>query len=135
MSRKKKAEHEQARQFALALAGVLAVLGGVFWYGGHPLRAATAAVGAGVVVLCAFLAQRLWLRVFRRWMTVAERLSWIMTLALLTAFFYGVLTPMALLMRLTGRKPLDLDWKDGRPTYWIDRAPVETSRQRYERQF
>lgn len=135
MPRKKKSERQQARQLALFLVTLLAVLGGLFWYRGYPRQATTAMTGAAAVGLCALLARGVWLRLFRRWMKLAAVLSWVSTGLLLTVFFYGVLTPLALLMRLAGRKPLDLDWKDGKPTYWIEKTPVETTLARYQKQF
>jgi hypothetical protein len=54
---------------------------------------------------------------------------------LLGLFFYLVLTPVGLAMRLLGRAPLDLAWKDGRPTYWIDKPDAEYTVERYSKQY
>jgi hypothetical protein len=38
-------------------------------------------------------------------------------------------------MRIFGKRPLDLAWKDGKATYWIDKQPGEYTVERYERLF
>jgi hypothetical protein len=58
-----------------------------------------------------------------------------MTRVVLAIFFYLVLTPVGSVMRLFGRAPLDLAWKDGKPTYWIDRPETENTLERYSKQF
>ena len=51
---------------------------------------------------------------------------------LVAAFFYGMITPMGLTMRLFGRDKLQR--KNKRASYWDD-LPRSTDRARYERQF
>ena len=98
-------------------------------------RAAIVASTAGAVLVCTSAFFPLWLKAFRVWMKFAEVLSWVMTRVLLSIFFFLVLTPTGLVMRLFGRAPLDLAWKDGRPTYWIDKPETEHTVERYEKQF
>src|SRR6185503_10451427 len=75
----------------------------------------------------------LWMVLFRQWMKLAGVLSWVMTRVILSIFFYAVLTPVGALMRLLRKTPLDLAWKDGKDTYWIDKAEGETGIARYEK--
>ena len=67
------------------------------------------------------------------WMGVAFVAGNIMSRILLGAFFYGMITPMGLVMRLVGRDRLKVRRKN-RETYWEDIPPV-ADRSRYEHQF
>jgi hypothetical protein len=135
MPRKKRSESTEARRFGVILTVVLLALAGFSFWRDHPVRAAIVASAAGAVVLCTFAIFPLWLKAFRLWMKLAELLSWVMTRVLLSLFFFLILTPVGLVMRLSGKRPLDLAWKDGKPTYWIDKPEGEYTVERYEKQF
>jgi hypothetical protein len=59
----------------------------------------------------------------------------VMSTVILTLFFYLFFAPIALLVRLFGKKTLDLSWQDGRKSYWIDKTQSPNTLERYERQF
>jgi hypothetical protein len=136
MPRKKPSETRQARQFGLILTGLLLALAAAFQFlGGHPLRAKIAVgVAAGVAALT-LLAFPLWLIFFRRWMKFANVMGTVMSMVILTLFFFLFFTPIVLFMRLIGKKMLDMSWKDGRTTYWIDKQEAPATLERYQRQF
>jgi hypothetical protein len=128
-------ERKEARKFGLVLGGAALLYAGWSAYHG---RSEAAGVGAaiGVVVLAlAFVAQAAWLWVFRRWMKAAEAISFVMTRLILGVFFFLVLTPVALFLRVAGKRPLDLTWKDGKASYWIDKPAGEFTVERYRRQY
>ncbi|MFQ5670915.1 MAG: SxtJ family membrane protein [Acidobacteriota bacterium] len=134
--RGREAEHRQARQFALLLAGLLCLLAaGSYFLGGHGRRAAFFLGGAGLVGGGAWLVFPLWLRLFRVWMVFGRAMGMVMSAIILTLFFYLLFSPVAIVMRWLGTEPLDLRWKDGKSSYWIDKAPVEQSLDRYRKQF
>ena len=135
MARKKRSETQDARRFAVILAVLLATLAVFSFWQQHPVRAGLAASVAAAALLCAFAFFPLWLRLFRLWMKLAELLSQVMTRVLLSVFFYLFLTPIALLMRVLGKAPLDLAWKDGKQTYWIDKPENDYTVERYSKQF
>ena len=135
MARKKRSETREARRFGVILTFLFLAIASFSFWREHPVRAVVLASASVLVLACTFVAFPLWLRLFRLWMKLAEALSWVMTRVLLSVFFYVVLTPIALLMRLLGKAPLDLAWKDGKTTYWIDKEEVEYSTERYSKQF
>lgn len=135
MSTRRKGEGVQARRFAGILGLALAGLSAWSWSRGHPGRAGTLAGLAAAVVVLAAVAPASWLRLFRLWMILAEGLSWVMTRVILAVFFYAVLTPVGFMMRRVGKAGLDLRWKDGKPSYWIDRVEAERTRERYRKQY
>lgn len=135
MPRKKPDESKQARHFGLMLLPILLGLAALAWWRGHA-RAATvlAALSVAPPVL-ALAATPLWLRFFRLWMKLAEGMSWVMTRVILSVFYFVMMTPIGVAMRLFRRDPLDLAWSRRKSSYWIDKAPVETTLERYEKQF
>ena len=135
MSSRKRSESQEARRFAWILSALLTALSAFAWWRGHEGRAVGCLVAAALALVVALAVPRLWLRFFRWWMKFAEGLSWISTRLLLGLFYYLLITPTALFMRVVRRDALDLAWKDGRPSYWIDREPVEPSIDRYGKQY
>jgi hypothetical protein len=126
-------ETVQARRFGFILFGILIGLAGIWLAEGHDTRAVIAAGAGAVALLCSLLKFSLWMRFFRVWMKLAHVLGWIVTRLILSALFFAVLTPLGWVMRLLGKAPLDLVWRDGKPTYWIDKAPVEPTVDRYRK--
>jgi chromate transport protein ChrA len=134
VGRKPKAtETVQAKRFAFILPGILAALAVVWVLEGHAARAVVAAVVGAAAFLCSLLAFALWMRFFRQWMKLAHVLGSIVTRLILSVLFFAVLTPLGWVMRLLGRAPLDLAWRDGKPTYWVDKAPVDPNLDRYRK--
>lgn len=71
----------------------------------------------------------------RMWMRLAALLAWLNTRLLLSVFFFLILTPIGLLMRLFGKDLLN--HKINRPalTYWVKRDSVQKPKQSYEHLF
>ncbi len=117
--------------------GVTMIIGfGVFallaWWRGHPTLATVfAGVGAGAGLL-GLTGTRAALVVYLPWMAIAFVMGNIMSRVIVGAFFFGVITPMGLVMRLGGRDKLQR--KNRRASYW-DRLPPPSDRAGYERQF
>jgi len=61
-------------------------------------------------------------------------IGWVMTHVLLGLLYYGVITPVGLVMRLAGRDGLTRRLDRAAPTYWIPREPI-TDKDRYFRQY
>jgi len=136
MARKIKTEERRAREFGVALA-ILALLAaaGFYYIGRHPVRAYVAVGVSTLSLLMTFLAFPVWLAFFRRWMVLAEFMGMVMSTVFLTIFFYLFFTPIALIMRLFGKKMLDLSWPGRQDSYWIEKSETPSTLERYERQF
>jgi hypothetical protein len=72
--------------------------------------------------------------VFIGWMKVAFPIGWVVSRIVLAAIFYAIITPIALVLRITGRDVLGLKRGTGRTTYWQPKAIVN-DKSRYLRQF
>jgi hypothetical protein len=135
LARKKRTEAQEARRFGWILPIVLGAIAGVSYWRGFT-TAPKVLIGIGLAGLVASLAAPgLWLRFFRLWMKLAEAMGFVMTRVLLGAFFFIVLTPVGLVKRLFGKDSMETSFRDGKPTYWIDKAPVEATLERYEKQY
>jgi hypothetical protein len=75
----------------------------------------------------AFLFQRILKPIRTGWMTFAFVLGWIISRIILVILYYGVVTPIALTARVTGKKFLS-EFKDAAGgTYWITRQKSSTA--------
>lgn len=92
---------------------------------------ATTAVVIGVLGLVAPSAMR-W--IFVGWMMLAFPIGWLVSQITLIILFYGMLTPVALFFRLTGRDPLCRKMNTGESTYWTAKEQPQDMR-RYLRQY
>lgn len=72
--------------------------------------------------------------VYRAWMRGAMPMGWVVSHVLLGVVFYGVITPIGLLLRLMGRDLLGLKFDRGAASYWRVRGPGEGTG-RYFRQW
>lgn len=55
--------------------------------------------------------------IFKAWMALAARVAAVVNAMLLAFVYYGMITPLGLVLRLTGRDPLRLRGKASE-TYW-----------------
>jgi hypothetical protein len=68
-------------------------------------------------------------------MKFAALLAWVNTRLILGLFFYLVLTPVGVILRLMGKDLLDEKIDRSASSYWIKRDQAITDRSRYERLF
>lgn len=93
------------RSFGLGVGAVCTVAGLLGWWRGY--SAASVLVVSGILLMTSGLLAPAALRVPNRvWWRFAQALGWINARVVLTAFFFVVITPAGVLMRLCGRDPL-----------------------------
>ena len=96
--------------------------------------AALVLAGAGLVIGgLALTGARAALPGYRLWMGVAFVAGNVVSRVILAVVYYAVVTPIGLVMRLTGRDRLALRAR-GRATHWTD-LRRERTKDHYERQF
>ena len=122
----------ELRSFALSVGGVFVALALVLYWRGRPAVAGVLGV-VGVALLAAgvVVPGRLG-PVYRAWMALALAISKVTTPVLMGVIYFGVLTPIGLVLRLLGRRPLAR--RRGAGTYWVDR-PAGARRSDLRRQF
>ena len=69
------------------------------------------------------------------WMIFATILGWFMTRVILTLLFYGIFTPIGLILRLFGKQFIELKWNEKDNTYWNYRPKEKFEKENYEKQF
>jgi hypothetical protein len=72
--------------------------------------------------------------VFIGWMALAYPIGWIVSRIVLGILFYGLFTPVALILRARGRDELRLKRQRDEETYWTTKPHV-TDKAQYLRQF
>jgi len=107
----------ELRKFGLVMAGAFGVLGGLAAWRGR--AAGPVLLGVAVAFLLLGLAfPRLLRPVEKAWMAVARAIGVVMTHVILTLFYYLVITPFGIAMRIAGRDPLKLKAAPARESFW-----------------
>lgn len=118
----------KVRRFGLMLAGLSLPLSAFWAWRGHPLAAGIiAGAGLSLGALTAAFPGSVGLQFYKAWMGVSFVIGSVVSPVILGLVYYGVLTPMSLALRLTGRDALRLKRPDA-DTYWVPLAiPEEKS--------
>src|SRR5262249_10838160 len=122
------------RSFGLVFAGFFLIVGTWPLVHGRPLR--VWAVGVAAVFLIAALVNPTWLGPLNRlWLRLGLLLQLIVSPVVLGLLFFLTVTPIGLLMRLTGKDPLRLRFDPLARSYWVERRPPgpapDTMRQQF----
>ena len=108
---------KQLRSFGFLMCGLFLVIGlwPMIWHGAG-LRVWSAGV-AGLWGSIALAWPQGLTPLFRGWMWFAEKLGWFNTRVLLGVIYYVFLTPLSLVMRIFGKKPLQCTFDHDSPSY------------------
>jgi len=122
LSREQHVEGSSDRSFGLVFAGVFLVV--AFWPLLHkePLRWWAVAV-SGVFAAPALLKPALLAGFNRQWLKLGILLGKIVSPIALGLLFYGVFTPIGVVMQLIGSDPLRLKRDPAAASYWRQRDP------------
>jgi len=131
-----KSTPRELRNFGFLVGGIFLVLGAWFGYSGRHSWELVTALGALLVFFGAVF-PRVLAPVYKAWMALGAVLGWVMTRLLLSILFFAVFTPIGLLMRMFGKRFLDLRFKPKKSakTYWRYRKTKRSTREQLERQF
>jgi len=115
------------RSFGLIVGGgfALIALWPVVWHG-LPVRM-WALIMAVPLLLSALTFPRILRYPFRVWMLIGHCLGWLNQRILMTLMFYAVVTPAAIVMRVSGRDPLQRRFDPAATTYRVLKAPRPAS--------
>jgi hypothetical protein len=115
--------NKQLRSFGLIVGGIFGVIG--LWplvFRGEGPRLGALALTVALVVP-ALVYPRSLTHVHRVWMWAGEVLGWINTRILLSLIFYGLVTPMGIVMRRIGRDPMQRRLLPDAQSYRVVKAP------------
>lgn len=126
----------QLRQFGVLWFAFLGFLGAVAWFKGDLTRTAVVLwVLAIVVPAIGWLSPRFMRLVFVAMSYAAFPVGFVVSHVVLALVYYGVLTPIGLLMRIFGYDSMRRRFDADVDSYWIERDPSGTEPKRYFRQF
>lgn len=110
----------EIRRFSGLWAFMAVLAGGLLRWRGHEAAARALWCAAGLVGFVGMIAPSGARWFYRLWMALAAGINFLITRLLLALIFYGVLTPLALVFKLTGRDALRLKRRPGENSYWKD---------------
>lgn len=115
-------EGSSNRSFGIVFAVVFAIIGLLPLLFGRMPRGWALIVGA-LFLAVALAVPRVLAPLNRLWFKLGLLLHHVVSPLAMGIVFFGVITPMALVMRLLGKDPLRLRFDRSAPTYWIERRP------------
>lgn len=136
MSKKKQREKKNLLVFGYGFSLIFFVVGIRLWlkYGFSIDKALW--LGTGGLWLVVTIVNYEWLRpVYRGWMKVSGGIGTIVSAVILAVLFYGVFSPVGIILRLMGRDVLDRRIEKRRLTYWNRRPLDQRGEERYRQQF
>ncbi|RMG39897.1 MAG: hypothetical protein D6725_04475 [Planctomycetota bacterium] len=129
------ADRRFLRQFGMALLAFAALVGAVHWGRTGDAFGALWIWGVAAAVVSAGLVYTPVLRgLYLGWMLAIYPIAFIVSLCALAVVFYGVITPVGLLLRAFGYDPLQRRFDPDATTYWVPRSNADDPR-RYLRQY
>ena len=125
------------RRFGVAAGSALLLSGFCIWlWKASVLLPAGMGIAGAALAVVGLAAPRAVRPIEKAWMALAYALGRINTHVLLLIVFYGMFTPISLVLRLLGRDAMRRRWRDSRvETYWIPRDPHSPDRDGFRRQF
>lgn len=122
LTREEKVKGSSDRSFGLTFAAVALILAGISLWRGRDwwiyALAASAAFTALALIAPKLLAPFNW-----AWMKLGLLLHHVVNPLVMGLLFFGVITPMALVVRLMGKDLLRLRFDPQAKSYWIPREP------------
>jgi hypothetical protein len=122
----------ELRKYAWVMAGALSVFAAIALLRGKQGLPIYLFVAAALFLFFGLLLPMALRPVYVAWMTLAQALAWVNTRLILSLFYYLVMTPISLLMRLFGRDTLGRKFNRSASSYWHMREPAKPAKERYE---
>ncbi len=114
---------KKLREFGLLVGGVLAGFALLFWWRQKSYFPAVAAVSGALIFFGAAWPAAL-KPLYRAWMTLAMLLGWVMTRVLLTLLYFLTFTPIAFILKLTGKDFMSRKIERDKASYWIPKPSL-----------
>ena len=129
------AEKKEYRKFGISVGIAFLLLSGLLWWRGFPTGFRVTVSLGGALLAFGLVAPALLKWPFKGWMKFAAGAAWFNTRLILGLVFYLVMTPVGLLLRLFGKRPLAMELDREADSYWIRREQTEYDPTRSEKHF
>ena len=121
-----KTKINELRKFGIALSAALSLWGLIFLRLGRHFYLYFFAFS--IIFLFLTLVLPLLLKpVHKIWMFIAMAISWLLTMLTLSVLFYLVITPIALLIKISGKDFLNRKFSGSTASYWIPKESLRKS--------
>ena len=113
------------RAFGCTVGSVLMVIGATKAFVAEAVPPAAFLIfasGGLLLVLGIFAPSRL-SKLNKIWLKIGAAIAKVVNPIMLTVLFFLLITPMAVVLRILGKRPLHLSPDRTAPTYWIEREP------------
>ena len=122
------------RSVGFVFAGAATVMALVPWLRGGSPRLWAVAAATGFLLIT--LTRPGWLHPLNRaWMAFGFVANIVVSSVLMAVIFYGVITPLAWVLRRAGQDPLRLSFDSAVPSYWLERRPPGPAPKTMKNQF
>lgn len=126
----------ELRQFGFIWMGFVAFFGAIAWFKfGNPPLARGLWIAAVAVPVVGWAVPRFMRLVFVGMSYLAWPIGFVVSHVVLALVYYGVLTPIGLLMRIFGYDAMKRQHDPEAGTYWVKRPTAAVEAKRYFRQF
>jgi len=129
-----KADRKTLRNYGLIMATAFLVITVILLFKDKPSAPYFAAAAVLFAVLGLILPRAL-KPLYVLWMTFAFYLSMVMTYVILTVFFYLIMSPVALIMRLFGKDLLSRKFPGNKKSYWVESNRYDDDIERYTKPY
>ena len=133
-ARKEDVKSGSNRSFGLVFAALFVIVGLWPLINAEPVRI-WFLVFAALLAVIAFTAPKLLGPLNRVWFLFGLLLQKIVSPIIMALLFFTTVTPIALIMRALGKRPLPLEFDPKSESYWIEREPPGPERETMTRQF
>lgn len=124
---------KEIRIFGLVILVGFGLIGALLYRSGNHTLAQNVWQGAGGVCLLALVWPAAAKPIYRLWIWLGMGVGFVVSRVVLTALFYGLITPIAIAFRLRKRDELGLSER-GKSSYWHDHPQI-TDKKYYEHLF
>ena len=128
-----KKTNKELRNFGIVIAIAFAILGSIVLWRGKPTFLYFYGI-SGLFLILGLIVPMALTPIEWVWMKFAKALGFVMNYVILTIVFFLVITPIGLILRLTGKDPLRLKFDNNARTYWI-KAEVDGPATRHDKPF
>jgi len=121
------------KKFGIFVGGIFALIVVLMWFYDYPQTLQIILSGFSVYLLIsALLYPNLLKYVYKFWMSFALVIGGLISRLILIALFFLVITPIGIILKLSGKKMLDIKQNEEKKTYWITK---KTKKINYEKMY
>jgi hypothetical protein len=129
-----KSDKKEWRKFGLTVGAVLLLLAAfLFWK--EKSSSIYFAISGGALIVLGAIVPLVLKPIFKAWMTFAVVMGFVMTRVILTVLYFGLFTPIALVLKILGKDLLEEKWDGNAASYWVKRKPEPYDPASTERMF